>query len=266
MYTLHEPLGTGGFSTVYRCSDKAGVNYACKILKKSVVPRSMIEREVNILRTLNSPKVVRLFDTFENEDEYHLVQELCLGGAVSKKDVSHRVEVAHIVKSVLQALVHVHKHNIVHRDIKPDNIFIQDADYKLGDFGAALYLDESESTHNQNLGTVWYISPESLNMFYCKSSDIWSVGIMTYELLSGEVPFNDIKYPRNPRVSKIWQSIFRDCPDFQTNPIWTTIDKNAKDFILVCLEKDPKNRPDALSALSHPWILNQSINQSIMIG
>lgn len=255
MYTLHEPLGTGGFSTVYRCSDRAGVNYACKVLKKSVVPRSMVEREVHILRTLNSPRVIRLFDTLEDEHEYHLVQELCLDGAVSKKHMLHEMEVAQIVQSVLQALVHVHKHNIVHRDIKPENVFIQGTDYKLGDFGAALYLNEYESIQNQNLGTVWYISPESLNMVYCTTSDIWSVGIMTYELLSGEMPFNDIKYPNNPRISKIWQSIFTNRPDFETNSIWTTIDEKAKDFIELCLEKDPNNRPDALSALSHPWIL-----------
>lgn len=254
MYTLHEPLGTGGFSTVYRCSDQAGVNYACKVLKKSIVPRSIVEREVNILRTLNSPRVVRLFDTLEDEHEYHIVQELCQGGAVSKQHSLHAGQVAHIVQNVLQALVHVHKHNIVHRDIKPDNIFVQDKNYKLGDFGAALYLNQTESTQNQNLGTVWYISPESLNMAYCTTSDIWSVGIMTYELLSGEMPFNDAKYPKNPRVSKLWQSIFRDNPDFKTNPIWTTIDDKAKDFIHVCLEKDPNNRPDALSALAHPWI------------
>jgi serine/threonine protein kinase len=151
----------------------------------------------------------------------------------------------------------VHKHNIVHRDIKPGNIFLEDAHYKLGDFGAALYLNESESLQNQNLGTLWYIAPESLNTTYSttSASDIWSVGIMTYELLSGEMPFNDIKYPKNPRVSKLLESIFRDCPDFHRNPIWSTIDEKAKEFILLCLDKDPKNRPDALSALSHPWIL-----------
>jgi serine/threonine protein kinase len=254
MYTLHEPLGTGGFSTVYRCSDIAGVNYACKVLKKSIVPRSIVEREVSILRTLNSPRVIRLFDTLEDEHEYHIVQELCRGGAVSKQCSLQVADVAHVVQNVLQALVHVHEHDIVHRDIKPGNIFFENADYKLGDFGAALYLNESESIQNQNLGTLWYISPESLNMVYSTTSDIWSLGIMTYELLSGEMPFNDAKYPKNPRVSKVWQSIFRDCPDFHRNPIWSTIDEKAKDFIHLCLDKDPNNRPDALSALSHPWI------------
>jgi serine/threonine protein kinase len=258
MYTLHEPLGAGGFSTVYRCSDRTGVHYACKILKKSITPRPIVEREIHMMRTLNSPRVIRLFDVGEDEDDYYLIQELCKGGTVCNTHSLPMTEVKHIVKHVLQALVHIHDNNIVHRDIKPKNVFIQDAEYKLGDFGAAVYLHNPESIENQNLGTMWYISPESLNMFYCKSSDIWSIGIMTYELLCGEMPFNDIKYPKNPRVFKIWQSIFTDTPDFHRNPIWTTIDESVKDFIRLCLEKDPNNRPDALSALSHPWLRNHT--------
>jgi len=263
-YTLHNKLGQGGYSTVYKCTDAIGVRYACKQLPKQANKRSRVEQEIKIMQSLDSPKLVRYVDAGEDDDNFYIISELCRGGVVKEyvANYGHFAEntVASIIRGVLRGLVHMHEKGIIHRDIKSGNVLLadksEDADVKIADFGTSIY--EGAKTTGI-VGTPWFLSPESLCNACCTKSDVWSVGVMTYQLLSGVLPFNDREYPMNPRLRKLWLAILADDPKF-TGTTWVDIDPDAIDFIKQCLQKEQINRPDAITALRHPWLTRTDCN------
>lgn len=264
-YSLHNKLGDGGYATVFKCTDQIGIRYACKVMPKSKNKRTRVTQEVAIMKTMNfSPKVVRIVDACEDADAFYIIQEWCRGGSVHDyvKNFPNYGEntVASIVRGVLRALIHMHSVGIIHADIKPSNVFLgdlsQDADVKVGDLGTAIISHSKlDSITVDNLvGTPWFMAPENLSSIYHPSSDIWSLGVMTYQLLSGRLPFNDWRYPHSPRITVIWNEVLNKAPTF-TRDSWNNIDPVAQEFVATCLNKDYKKRPDAYECLQHPWLL-----------
>lgn len=267
-YILHAKLGEGGYSTVYKCTDNIGVRYACKMLPKDRNARSRVHNEVDILKRLNnSPKIVRLHDVGENAEAYYIIQEWCRGGTV--KDYITEYEnygentVASIVRGVLRGLVHMNEQGMIHRDIKGANIFLgdksDDADVKIGDLGTAMQMHGEVMDVEELIGTVWFLPPESLSRKYHLTSDVWSLGVMTYQLLSGKMPFNDFENPFRPRIPVIWKRILTDDPKM-TGKRWESVSQDAKDFISMCLNKDYKQRPTASQCLNHRWLTQTDCN------
>lgn len=264
-YTLHEKLGEGGYSSVYKCTDHIGIRYACKVMPKDKNKRARVTQEISIMKSLNkSSKVVRFIDACEDSDAFYIVQEWCRGGSVQDyvKNFPKYGEntVASIVRGVLRGLYHMHEKGIIHADVKASNVFLgdlsEDADVKLGDLGTSIISRMDQYVVVDNLiGTPWFMAPENLSCKYHKTSDIWSVGVMTYQLLSGYLPFNDEKYPFSPRINMIWKEILHSNPKFQGSH-WKNVSDIAKSFVIQCLHKDYTKRPTAYDCLSHPWLTN----------
>ena len=269
-YTLHQKLGEGGYSTVYKCTDHIGIRFACKVLPKDKNKGARVTQEVAIMKLLEkSPKIVRFEDACEDGGAFYIIQEWCRGGSVQEyvKSFPNYGEntVASIVRGTLRGLCHMHDQGIIHADIKPSNIFLgdlsEDADVKIGDLGTAIV---SSSQYNcivvDNLvGTPWFMAPENLASKYHTTSDIWSIGVMTYQLLCGKLPFNDTTYPLSPRINAIWRDILHGSPGFKERQ-WDNINDCAKDFVLSCLNKDYTKRSTAIDCLRHPWLTRTDCN------
>ena len=182
--------------------------------------------------------------------------ELCKGKEVFQKIASEgKIEekkVARVIFKVLNAIAYCHSKGITHRDIKPENILFQTdepySDIKIIDFGLSRKYSADQKMHTI-LGTPYYIAPEVLKGNYDEKCDIWSIGALTYIMLCGEPPF------KGKSNNEIFMKIIKDPIKF--NPYkWNNLTENSKDFIKICLNKDPDKRPSAIEALSHKWFLH----------
>lgn len=267
MYRLQEQIGKGGYSHVYKCVDHVGVRYVAKEMPKDRNKRIRVKNEIDFLKQLLPvTRVARYVDAFENNDNFYIIQEWCKGGDIKSYVGLHQSygenTIASIIRGTLRGLHHVHRQGIIHMDIKAGNVLFadtnQDAEIKLVDFGAALVggcgLDLIEFPSKRLICTPWFVAPEVLGCKASYRSDLWSVGVLTYLLLCGNLPFNDIENPVKPDMHKIFRSIFQDEPSF-TRSIWKDISPEAKYFITKCLEKDIEHRwKSAEEALEHEWL------------
>lgn len=219
-----------------------------------------LKREIEILRTVDHPNIIRLVDVFEDEKYLHLVQELCTGGElferIIKKTQSREghyseADAARIIRKILSAIEYCHTvHNICHRDLKPENFLFlthdEDAELKIIDFGLSRFEDAGESMRTR-VGTPYYIAPEVLSRNYDKSCDMWSIGVICYILLCGFPPFY------GDTDQEIFASVRRGHFDFPL-PEWDEISDEAKDFVTCLLRLNPQLRPTVTEALQHPWL------------
>lgn len=197
-------MGKGKFGQVRAAiHKKTGERVAVKIVKKANTKPGDIElvkREIEILKLCQHPNLIRLLDVFENNEYIYLVMELLKGGdlfAYLEKRSFHLTEprACHLIHSVAAAIFYLHRYGIMHRDLKLDNLLMTDdsdeADVKIVDFGLSKLVGPTE-TCSEPFGTLGYVAPEVLQRFpYNKSIDIWSLGIISYILLSGLSPFED---------------------------------------------------------------------------
>ena len=243
-----------------KCQDRAtGECFAIKSIRKTKVSNyDSLRREIEILREVEHPNIIKLKDVYEDRKYLHLVTELCSGGelfdrivAKTKSSEGHFSEhdAAEIVKSILEAIEYCHnvKH-ICHRDLKPENFLFETHDehsvIKIIDFGLSRY--ESSDIMRTKVGTPYYVAPEVLSKAYDKSCDMWSIGVISYILLCGYPPF----YGDNN--TEIFKSV-RAGNFSYPSPEWDDISDKAKDFINSLLRKDPKSRLTSSGALEHPW-------------
>lgn len=201
-YSLHETLGTGAFSEVKVGIDKTnGQKYAIKIVDRSKCKgkEDMIETEVKILKMIRHENIVQLYDMYEFDHKIYLVMELVTGGElfdeIMKRGTFSERDAAAIVQKILLAVKYLHQVGIVHRDLKPENLLLSDNGtspvIKISDFGLSKIFSESEMMKTA-CGTPGYVAPEVLRKRgYGPQVDLWSLGVITYILLSGYPPFFD---------------------------------------------------------------------------
>ena len=166
-----------------------------------------------------------------------------------------------IMYKLCEAVYYVHSYGIAHRDIKPENVLLtsesEDADIRLLDFGLSKIVGPNQKC-TEPYGTLTYCAPEIiLDKPYLKTVDSWSLGVMTYLMLSGSLPFSgkdEHEIAKNVVYSKV---------DFEKKPIWKEISKEAKDFICKLLEKDLKKRIEMKAALEHPWFKKFNLQNEI---
>lgn len=258
-------LGEGYSGIVRRCIDrKTKVPYAIKSIDKSKIHSTVDLRcEIEVLQELDHPSIIKLIDVFEDETCVHLITELCLGNdlydmlvkkseSLDNKDFSER-QVAKIIWQVLDAVLHCHERNIVHRDIKAENVMLSsdndDLSVKLIDFGLSC-KHESFMPMTCVLGTPFYIAPEVLTKSYDRKCDLWSIGVLTYTLLHGFLPFcgnNNIE---------VFASIMRGKFDFHESKE-AYLSCEAKMFVTSLLTMDPHKRVEAKEAMNHQWFKRQ---------
>ena len=199
-YTITTLLGEGGMGEVFLASDEqTGQQVAVKILARQLITHpELIERfrrEAETLRKLDHPNIVKFVDAFEHEGQYVIVMECLAGGSLHdliKKGPLPIEQARQIVLDLCDALIRTHRLNIIHRDLKPENVLLaEDGTPKLADFGVARLNEGTRMTRSgTQVGTPYYMSPEAWEgKTLDAQADIWSLGIVFFEMLTGQVPF-----------------------------------------------------------------------------
>ncbi|MBI1256991.1 MAG: protein kinase [Chloroflexi bacterium] len=198
-YTLGQRIGSGGMGDVYRGLDtQTQTAVAIKILKSELATQEMVQRfirEGEALRQLNHPNIVKLLDAIHEDGRYFLVMELVEGGSLDDLLMQTPrlpiTKVLNIALDLADALTRAHRLNIIHRDIKPANVLLaNDGMLRLTDFGIARVVDSNITETGSLLGTIAYIAPEIFQGKLADArSDIWSMGLMLFEMMAGEHPF-----------------------------------------------------------------------------
>lgn len=257
-------LGTGSYSHVYECKNKfTGIHYAAKRYNKKLVygMELLLQSEFQVLKAvLNGHRnILLMVDYFETNDYFYLVTDLAAGGELFSRITTGKgrlsvSETRAVLLTLLSALAHLHENKIVHRDIKAENILFASRSSKpslllLADFGHALTLKDGKMAYDCS-GTLSYIAPEVLlRTGHSFPADMWAVGVLTYFMLSGYMPFDcDSDEETKELISK---------GDFVFEPAeyWLHVPETAKDFIGRCFALDPAKRITAAQALKHPFLL-----------
>ncbi|XP_052009752.1 serine/threonine-protein kinase D1-like [Xyrauchen texanus] len=253
-----EVLGSGQFGIVYGGKHrKTGRDVAIKIIDKLRFPtkqESQLRNEVAILQNLHHPGIVNLECMFETPERVFVVMEKLHGDMLEmilsseKGRLPERIT-KFLVTQILVALRHLHFKNIVHCDLKPENVLLASADsfpqVKLCDFGFARIIGE-KSFRRSVVGTPAYLAPEVLrNKGYNRSLDMWSVGVIVYVSLSGTFPFNEDE--------DIHDQIQNAAFMYPPNP-WKTVTPEAIDIINNLLQVKMRKRYSVDKSLSHPWL------------
>jgi len=255
-------LGKGGSCMVVSCKEKStGKKFALKIMsKREKMNAELFEKERDILQMLSHPNIMTFVEAHENSSNFYIVSELYEGGELFDRIVDQRNpltegRVSQLVRTMLLAIQHCHSKDIVHRDIKPENFVFKtkdrNSDMVLIDFGCAKIV-EDETAYKDLVGTPYYLAPESAvghkyirTGLVLKSSDVWSIGIIAYVMLTGRPPFN------GQSNTEIFQNIIKKQLKFPAKV------KLSKPFIDLCqkmLKKSPKRRMKLEDALQHPWV------------
>uniref|UniRef100_A0A3P8RU32 Protein kinase domain-containing protein n=1 Tax=Amphiprion percula TaxID=161767 RepID=A0A3P8RU32_AMPPE len=234
----------GRFSVVKRC-DHQGTKrtVAVKQVNKKLMRRDRVTQELNLLQRLQHPHIVSLIDTYETPSSYALVLEMADQGRLLDYIVSWgnltEEKVACYLRNVLEALHYLHNCRIVHLDVKPT--------VKLIDFGDAVQLNSAHYVHPL-LGSPEFASPELvLGEPVSLTSDLWSLGVVTYVLLSGASPFLDESAEETClNICRLDFSFPRD--------YFQGVSQAARDFVCLLLRTDPGRRPPAGLCLQEPWL------------
>ena len=201
-YEIHELIGVGGMANVYRCTDTVDDReVAVKILKDEYLNNEEFIRrfknESKAIAMLSHPNIVKVYDVSFGDMIQYIVMEyidgITLKEYIDQQGIIEWKDAIHLTAQILKALQHAHECGIVHRDIKPQNIMLlQDGTIKVTDFGIARFSDKSTRTMTeQAIGSVHYIAPEQARGDATDGkTDIYSVGVMLYEMLTGKLPFD----------------------------------------------------------------------------
>jgi serine/threonine protein kinase len=255
-------IGTGNYGSVRECMNlMTGERFAVKTIDKSKIGRlDHLQREIELLQMMNHRSIMRLVDIYEDSDYVHIVTDKYSGGELFDKIINNTTgtgclpeyEAARIIKSILEAVLYLHANGVVHRDIKPENILFESrqegSPVKLIDFGLSRTHFPGEEPMRNAVGTAYYMSPEVIKGCYDRSCDLWSIGVVTYILLTGYPPFN------GSNDSEIYASIMRGNLVFESK-VWGGLSHGARDFVRRLLCRDSSLRSTAQEALQHPWIL-----------
>lgn len=260
-FEFGETIGTGHFGCVKRAiSKKSGKEWAVKIVRlHNEVDKDALRNEVNILKRLHHPHIVRVIASYEDAEQMYMVMQLCKGKELYEHLYKERRkfsedEVRCIIRALLRAVAFLHSNFITHRDLKLENLLLENADVatslKLCDFGLSTRFKRGEKLQ-KSLGTIDYVAPEVLDGEYNEKCDLWSVGVICYELLTGTSPFHA------PTIDETMGKIFDGVLLFEDS-VWMDISTKAITFIKALVKEDVDARLSAEQALDHPWLREES--------
>ncbi|XP_069724868.1 myosin light chain kinase 3 isoform X4 [Phaenicophaeus curvirostris] len=255
----HEVLGGGRFGQVHKCTEiSTGLSLAAKIIKvKGAKEREEVKNEVNIMNQLNHVNLIQLYDAFEAKNNITLIMEYLGGGELFDRITDESYNLTELdailfTKQICEGVHYLHQHYILHLDLKPENILCVNRSgnqIKIIDFGLARRYKPREKL-KVNFGTPEFLAPEVVNYdFVSFPTDMWSVGVITYMLLSGLSPFlgeTDAE-TMNYVVNCNW--------DFDAEA-FEQLSEEAKDFISRLLVKEKSCRMSATQCLKHEWLNN----------
>jgi calcium-dependent protein kinase len=259
-YISDKKLGEGSYGAVFRVKHKdIGVYRAMKKIfassNKDPNKEQEILNEIEMLKSLDHPNIVKVFEFYNTKEGYYIITEYCRGGELFDKILENapfdEAAAAYILYQILSAVFYCHNLNIIHRDMKPENILIESEEKESGylnikviDFGTAKIFDKNKS-EKKVIGSAYYIAPEVLLSKYNEKCDIWSCGVILYILLSGKPPFGG-------EDDEILEKIKKGKYDLKGDP-WQRVSSEAKDLIKHMLDMNMLSRISAQKALGHKW-------------
>ncbi|XP_044059222.1 serine/threonine-protein kinase 33 isoform X2 [Siniperca chuatsi] len=267
IYEFGKKLGQGSFGVVYEATHiETQTKWAIKEVCRPAAGCSkvkMLGHEINILKQVNHAHIIHLEEVYDTARMTYLVTELCVGGELKqllqRKKFFTEDETRHIICSLADAVVYLHKRDIVHRDLKLENILVKNSpdeddnsriNIKVTDFGLSVQTGGVgiENIMTEACGTLIYMAPEMMSgRGYSQWCDVWSIGVVMYMLLCGEPPF----------VSKTKANLLQEIMNKEisfTQPIWATVSDTAKNLLTCLLKVDPAYRMSANQLLENPWI------------
>ena len=255
-------IGEGAFGEVYKVRHKVTKKqYAIKVVNKEKVISSnllnQLVREIRIMYSLKHPHIVKLYNHFEDEDNFYLVLELAEGGTLWQRLARYKSfdepTSAQYLREVILAVQYLHARDppVIHRDIKPENLLLdktgRDGSIKLADFGWSNFFN-SDRTRNTYCGTLDYLAPEMITQSgHTTSLDLWNLGVLLFEFLTGTAPFQ-----ANTQTA-VFEKILKVKIAFPKNfpPL-------AKDLIYKLLKVNPEERLSLEEIVDHPWLQTQA--------
>ncbi|HCB01058.1 MAG TPA: hypothetical protein DEP19_01635, partial [Anaerolineae bacterium] len=286
-YKIASRLGKGAMGIVYKAADiKNGREVALKIISSDLdIEHELLarfKREGETLQQLQHPNIVEFLDAFEYEENYVIVMEYVSGGNLHdliKKGKLSIKHATHIALGLCDALIHSHKLGIIHRDIKPENILLKDdGTPKLADFGVARLNEATRMTRSgTQVGTPYYMAPEAWEGKHLDAqADIWSLGVVIFEMLTGEVPFggdtgaavmNKVLTTNPPNI----KSLRKEIPSRVVKIINRMLTRDKKRRyqtmweVITDLERN-QPKPHRLSTKAKPYLVKQSVSIKIWLG
>mmetsp|Transcript_65300 Transcript_65300/g.181580 ORF Transcript_65300/g.181580 Transcript_65300/m.181580 type:complete len:503 (+) Transcript_65300:93-1601(+) len=255
-------IGEGSYGSVVKAKNKStGASRAVKSIPKDHMKNiERFKQEIAIMKMMDHPNIIKLYESFEDRKNIYLVMELCTGGELFDRiiEAGHFTEMqaAIIMQQIVRAIYYMHENHVCHRDLKPENFIfmttdpIEKAHLKIIDFGlsCAFKPDQVLST---KAGTPYYVAPQVLAGKYDHLSDLWSCGVIMYVLMCGYPPFfgeTDAEV-----LSKVRLGNF----SFNASD-WKNVSEDAKNLIRMLLKMNPRDRYTAEQALNHIWIRNKA--------
>ena len=255
-YQFRKLIGHGQFGTVREAVRKgSGVLFAVKSISKDKIHKDLylLKRELEIMRIVDHPNLIRYYETYEDERYLHIVMELCAGGDLFDRLLAvgamSESDVAGIMRKLLLGVSHLHGMNICHRDLKPENfLFVSkdpNSELKIIDFGMSIKIAKPNELMTL-VGTPYYLAPEVLKGNYDKECDVWSLGVIMYLLLCAYQPFE------GDDMRDIFFKIAKGRYDFKGSE-WEHVSASAKDLLRKMLTLDPEQRIAITEVMRHPW-------------
>ncbi|KAK3333524.1 kinase-like domain-containing protein [Cercophora scortea] len=261
MFEIGRPLGKGKFGRVYLAKERSS-NFICalKVLYKSELQHGggvekQVRREIEIQSNLRHPNILKLYGHFHDSKRIFLILEFAGKGELYKhlrrESRFPEWKAAQYIAQMASALQYLHRKHVIHRDIKPENILMGiHGEIKISDFGWSVHAPNNRRA--TLCGTLDYLPPEmirsgSKDNWYNEKVDLWSLGVLTYEFLVGEAPFEDTPIMTQKRIARADMTI----------PEW--VSKEAKDIIKRLLVLDPDKRLPLEEVLQHPWIIKHCV-------
>ncbi|KAG2470209.1 serine/threonine-protein kinase H1 homolog [Polypterus senegalus] len=267
-YDIKALIGRGSFSRVVRVEHKSTKQpYAIKMIEtKYREGREVCESELNVLRRVRHTNIIQLIEVFETQERVYMVMELATGGElfdriIAKGSFTER-DATRVLQMVLDGVKYLHTLGITHRDLKPENLLYYhpgaESKIMITDFGLASTRKKGdECLMKTTCGTPEYIAPEILiRKPYTNAVDMWAVGVISYILLSGTMPFED------DNRTRLYRQILKGKYSYSGEP-WPSVSNLAKDFIDRVLTVDPNERMSASQAIKHPWIVTMAASSSM---
>lgn len=260
-YRIGDVIGEGGFASVRlgQCRKSQKV-VAIKTIRKEKEYMTLYGREIAVIKRVDHENIVRTFDLFETDKKIHIVMEYMKGGmlfeAIEDGHQFAEMDVAQLMREILHGVMYLHDNGIVHRDLKPENVLCTDTHppwhVKLADFGLSKFstngANSTDLLMKTMIGTPEFIAPEvAKQQNYTSKVDIWAVGMLMYNVVTGKLPFDDEEVDF---VGMLRKGIVLTFPEKQ----WARYSPEARLFTKALLCPEPEKRLTALGALVHPWL------------
>ncbi len=243
-YTIKRAIGRGGFGEVYYATSDSGKEVALKLIMRNLDVEC---RGVKECMNLKCPNLLQIFDLKANDSgDTFVVMEYVAGPSLANVLKQHprgmpEADIRHWMKGLVEGVAYLHDHGIVHRDLKPANLFMEEGIVKIGDYGLAKLITPGQGTdHSESIGTCHYMAPEIGSGKYNKPIDVYAIGVILYEMLTGRVPFE------GETVNEVLMKHLTTRPDL------SVLNEPYRTIVARALAKDPNARPQRLYELLPP--------------